>query len=137
METKYKIMLGIGALACLALSIICLYKIINLINLKKKAVSCVQATVVNYRTHENSDKRTSYHPIFHYHIAGKEYTDPYEFGFNYPYWEINSQVTLKYNPDNPLQYYIEGFNFRKTYILLFVGFFLGLGFVIMLGYCVI
>lgn len=71
METKYKIMLGIGALACLALSIICLYKIINLINLKKKAVSCVQATVVNYRTHENSDKRTSYHPIFITTLQGK------------------------------------------------------------------
>lgn len=133
METKYKIMLVLGTLVSLLFAILCLYKIIDLITLKKKATSSVRATIVDCRI--RSSTKLAYCPIFHYHIAGEEYTVQYDLGSTIPYWDVNSQVTLKYNPKNPLQYYIEGYNYLKQRILLFVGFPLDLGFFIMLGYC--
>ncbi len=129
-------MLCMGSLACILFTIICLYKIMALIVLRKKAISSVTATIVYYRTRSNANRAgLIYYPVFYYNIEGKEYIDQYDMGFPYPYWMINSQVILKYTPNNPLLYYIEDYNYLRTYMLLSCGFFLGFVFSLLSLYC--
>lgn len=105
-----------GLLACLTLSIVCIYMAVKLMYIKNKADLTVMAEVIDIRLTSES-----FVPVLSYEVGGKKYIEESYITSRYSKWYIGEKIELKCQSKDPSQFCLASTGYG-TYIMLFFGF---------------
>ena len=84
---------------------------------KKELKGHVTARVVDLVLKETSDGRKNrftnrYHPVLEYYAGGRLYKQIYPYGAYPSLWEINQQIPIDFNVENPSEYELSSASFK-------------------------
>ena len=127
-DKKQNVKLFLVCAVCIVLGVVFLIMGINMNNenkhLKRVCTGEVQGTVVDFYVdgdyYEEDDvdedgKKTGqkvvvdtrrYYPVFEYEVTNKTYSKQSEYGYDRKRFAVDETVEIKYNPDNPDDYYV-------------------------------
>lgn len=90
-------------------------------NKKERCTERTQAEVVDIAESRNDDGRMLYAPVFSYTAGGQEYIKQRNSYTNPCDYSIGQKIILKYNPDNPQEFYAVGDSTSDFLIYIFGG----------------
>ena len=79
-------------------------------------------TVADYLYKSVNGEQRTWRPVFEYHVAGKTIRKQSMFGTTEKRFQVGQAVTVRYNPENPQEYYVEelesGGQLQKIFLLV-------------------
>ena len=86
------------------------------INRKKKCTAGAYALIIDIKANHSGDDGITYYPVYEYRVDGVIYTGKGA-SMSHHVPQINTYVSIMYNPDNPKQSYIQGYDNKVFRIL--------------------
>ena len=86
------------------------------INRKKKCTAGAHALIIDIKANHSGDDGITFYPVYEYRVGGAIYTGTGA-SMSHHVPQINTYVSIMYNPDNPRQSYIQGYDNKVFRIL--------------------
>ena len=89
------------------------------ISRKKKCTANAYALIIDIKANHSGDEGITFYPVYEYRVGGVIYTGTGA-SMSHHVPQINTYVSIMYNPNNPRQSYIQGYDNKVFRILSIV-----------------